>query len=155
MRRANLGARTRAPHKTFALNAVPETGGLGDRSRNLSADTIAVEIDLVRRPFQVLLRSHPINFAISYLSNRRTRGPTSVPYAYPDSVGYRPCSGRLRPTSIAVCDLVPRDIARTRLLGLQGASNGGKGKAHASLSRQSLRSTACSISLSSKHTHLT
>jgi hypothetical protein len=59
-----------------------ETGGLGDRSRNLSADTIGVEIDLVRRPFQDLLRSQPINLVFSYLSSRRTRGPTSVPYAY-------------------------------------------------------------------------
>ena len=59
-----------------------ETGGLGDRSRNLSADTIGVEIDLVRQPFQDLLRSQPINLVFSYLSSRRTRGPTSVPYAY-------------------------------------------------------------------------
>jgi hypothetical protein len=46
-----------------------ETGGLGDRSRNLSADTIAVEIDLVRLPFQVLLPTYPINPAFSYLSS--------------------------------------------------------------------------------------
>ena len=134
MRRANLGARTRAPHRTFALNAVPETGGRGDRSRNLSADTIAVEIDLVRRPFQVLLRSHPINFALSYLSSRSTRGPTSVvPQTYspfgPLMIFFRAATSTGAQGS-ATC--ATRHCANAAA-GMQGASNGEKGKAHASL----------------------
>lgn len=151
MRRANLGARTRAPHKTFALNAVPETGGLGDRSRNLSADTIAVEIDLVRRPFQVLLRSHPIDFALSYLSSRSTRGPTSV---VPQT--YSPF-GRLLIFFRAATSTGAQGSATcaTRHCANAAAWDAGRFERRKGEGTREPRSTACSISLFSKHTHLT
>jgi hypothetical protein len=131
LRRKDFGVKTRAPHKTFGPNAVPETGGLGDRSRNLSADTIAVEIDLVRRPFQVLLRSHPINFALSHLISQSTR--MSHTHTALHSVAIRLHSGRLhRLALIGVRSRATRHYASAAAWE-QGASNGEQGKAHASL----------------------
>ena len=144
LRRKDFGVKTRAPHKTFGPNAVPETGGLGDRSRNLSADTIAVEIDLVRQPFQVLLRSHPINFALSHLISRSTR--MSHTHTVLHSVAIRLYSGRLhRLALIGVRSRTTRHYASAAAWDA-GRFERRKGEGACE---------PCSISLFSKHTHLT